>query len=380
MHVLGIHSTDLFSNLIYQSDVISDNLKEVEFDGGYEAVRGYFARKNKIKYWLDEKLFDMLPIRLGDNNEEMINKEDVVIRPLNPIPFKITPKHTMDVRTLVDEFAPFEHSHPENWKLLKFIALMGFVSRTFVCVSSKSHFGKSSLFDLIHYLTDKSPVFKPRSVPGVLNQINEIGNMVFDETHRCKKEVRDIIEEFALQIGSGKSLYINGALKSTNTKPTYDCVLQSITFLYNNTDNYNNPEKDYFEFIFSNNKAIDDRFLKIKVDGILTENFTKDFDMPKVARENRMYYIQVAKELLYLQKQKLENKYQRKYVTHSTSNLKGRKLMIFNDITWMMDMYASSQDEYDEMVKLFDNCIFDYKEMVGFLNSEKTTIEEEEIK
>lgn len=379
MHVLGIHSTDLFSNLIYQSDVVSDNLKEVEFDGGYDAIRGYFARKNKIKYWLDEKLYDLLPIRLGDNNEDMTNKEDVIIRPLNPIPFKITPKHTMELRTLVDEFAPFEHSHPEHWKLLKFIALMGFVSRTFICVASKSHFGKSSLYDLIHYLTDKSPVFKPRSVPGVLNQINEIGNMVFDETHRCKKEVRDIIEEFALQIGGGKSLYINGALKSKNTKSQYNCVLQSITFLYNNTDNYNNPEKDYFEYIFSNNKAMDDRFLKVKVEGILTEKFTKDFDMPKIAEENRMYYIKVAKELLYLQQLKHENKYKRRYTTHSIANLKGRKAMIFNDVSWMMDMYAHSQDEYNEMVKLFDGCIFDYKEMISFLDSEDVEVKEEVV-
>ena len=99
---------------------------------------------------------------------------------------------------------------------------MAFISRLYICIASESEFGKSSVFDVIHYLTDKSPVFKPRSVPGVLNQINGSGNLVFDETHRCKKEVRDIIEEFALQIGGGKALYINGAMQAKNTKARYN--------------------------------------------------------------------------------------------------------------------------------------------------------------
>jgi len=373
LDVLGSHNNKLYATLLYERELQSNNLKEVEFENTEKEAlifRGYFANKNRRKYWIDEEILKHLPIRIGEQNQELVNKEDVVIRPLNPTPFKITPEKKYSTKELIDNFAPFKHSNPLMWTLAKILAMSGFVCRTYVCISSESAFGKSSIYDLIHFLTDSSPVFKPRSVPGVLNHINGNGNMVFDETHRCKKEVRDIIEEFALQIGGGKTTYINGAMKSGGTKSKYDCTLQSITFLFNNTTNYENPLKDYFEFIFSNNKAINDRFLKVKLDGVLTEEFNKEFDIEGTAEANKMTYINYAKTLLFLQHQKQTNSYERRFKTNSSLRFKGRRRMGFNEVSWLIDSYCDNQEQYDLLIKTFEQSIVGYDEMVADLKQQ----------
>ena len=387
LDTLSTHANNLFSSLIYESNLSSSNLKEVEFEeqtpngrAPITALRGYYARKDRKKYFLDKDIIDQLPIRVGKKVQELIDKEDIVIRPLSPTPFKITPEGKMKVRELIDSLAPFDHDNPPEWMLLKFIAIASYVARVYTCIATTSSFGKSSVFDLIHYLTDKSPVFKPRSVPGVLNQINGTGNMVFDETHRCKKEVRDIIEEFALQIGGGKSTYLNGALKSGKTKDRYDCTLQSITFLYNLVGNYTQPEKEYFEFIFSNNKAITDRFLKFLFDGVLTEKWNKDFNIPKVAEDNKMFYINFAKTLLFMQKVKQENSVSRKWVHNKKHHMSGRQKLSYDNITWVIDMYCDSQEEYNDYVDFLNDSILNYKTMIAPLfDADPVSISEEDM-
>ena len=378
LDVLSHHSAELYSSLIYEHDLSSNNLKEVEFEKsdnfggrlGIKPIRGYFANKNKRKYFIEEQFVTELPLKIGNNNSELLDRDDVIIRPLNPAAFRIKPEPVIPVREMIDNFAPFEHSNPPDLLVLKFVTFASIIGKTFVCLATTSSFGKSSFFDLINYITDKCPVFKPRSVPGILNHINGDGNMVFDETHRCKKDVRDIIEEFALQIGGGKSTYINGALKSANTKQQYDCRNQSITFLYNLVSNYTDPEKEYFEFIFSNNKAIDDRFLKFRLDGALTEKFRKNFNIPKTANDNKMYYVGYAKTIKYLQQLKAENGYARRWVHKESPRFTNRHRQSYEVITWLIDIYAFSQEEYDDICEFLNQSIIKYREMIAHLQDE----------
>ena len=371
MDVLAQFNTDMFESLIYPHNISSDNLKEVEFkesvtdDVKLTPTRGYFARKEKIKYWIDEKLMEKLPIRVGKSPLDLIHKDDVVIRPTHPIPFKITPEHTISTKELIDGFAPFEHSNPDQWTLMKIIALAGYIGKTYLCISTSPHFGKTSIYVLLNGITDKVPVFKPRSVPGVLNQINGVGNMVFDEVQDCSKDVRNVMEEFSLDIGGNKNLYINGAMKASRTKSKYPCPLQSITYLYNNIDCYKNPEKEYYEMIFSNRKALDDRFLKLKLDGELIEKFDRNFNVEEQAKINKSYYIKVAKELLYLQETKRKNEYTKRFKYEKNNIvLSGRKKIIFDEVVWLLDRYCKDQDEYNHYINLIETAILDYKKMV----------------
>ena len=367
LDVLSTHNNNLYNELIYEHDVSSGTLKEIKFECG-TILRGYFAVKDKQKYWVDENLFDQLPIKPGIEFEEYKYQEDVILRPLKPIKFKISPKEVYEKPIdLLNDFVPFEHSAPAQWTLLKLVALSSYISKVFVCVSSNPEFGKSSVFEFVHGVTNLAPVFKPRSVPGVLNKINSTGAMVFDDVLACDKKVRDIMEEFCLQIGGGKSVYINGAMKSNNTKSKYNCRLQSIVFLYNNLDCYmkNNGKVDrYFEDMFDNNVAIDTRFLKLRFEGRLTEEFEKSFSIEKVAEQNKMFYINFAKHLLWLQEMKSNNGYEWKNTIKNPLKLNNRKQYVYNEILWLADYFAPNQEWFDVIVNTLNECINEYSTMV----------------
>ena len=71
---LSEHNNMLYESLLYEHHLTSETLKEVEFDG-CNAIRGYFAKKARTKYFIDELLLNELPIRIGKEIEEL--KKDV---------------------------------------------------------------------------------------------------------------------------------------------------------------------------------------------------------------------------------------------------------------------------------------------------------------
>lgn len=375
LEVLGMHNAELYSSLIYEHNLTSSNKKEIEFEE-YPPIQGYFANKDRTKYFIEAEWVKKLPLKVH-KSEELLYKEDVVRRPLNPKTFKILPENKIPIRQLVDNFLPFTHSSPLEWRLYKLIVLSSFIGRTYLCISTQPNFGKSCGYEVLHGITDKSPVFKPRSVPGVLNQITGNGILVFDDVLEAKKEVREVMEEMNLQIGGGKSIYINGAMKASKTKSKYVTSLQSITYLYNKTECYTNAETKYFEFIFENRKAIDDRFLKIKLEGELEEKFDREFDLKRVAEENKMHYIDLAKTLLHLQELKRSKGYTRRYKPkHIYTRVKGRKRTIFNEILWLIDMYSATQEEFDELHTCLGGAIEKYKSMMDALEGRVIVTEE----
>lgn len=397
LNALSTHQNILFETLIYPHHIVTESVKSIVFetcDGlDCEPIRGFFAVKEnkdgkKVKYFIEEELFEELPIR-ADNIQELYfadnqKSKSVVIRPINPSLFRIRPTQTyLDMHQFIDEFVPFQHSCPLIYTLLKVIGISAFVCKTFICISAPPEFGKTSIFNVIHSLTKKSPVFTPRRIPKILYEINTDGNMVFDEICSCQKDVKDCTEEFSLRVADGSPNYINGALKSTYTRNSYDVHEQSITYLYNLKKNYKN-ETDFFDNIFVNNDAIDSRFLKLKMEGIMTEQFDKDFNILKMAEENKLYYIGIAKQLLFLKQLRLINAYQRRFTDNTILSLKGRRKATYDEITWLLDMYCKTQEEYDMMITILDDCIIKYKQMAGeeipLKREAQQTIEIETIK
>jgi hypothetical protein len=268
-------------------------------------------------------------------------------------------------KEFVDQIAPFEHSNPDQWTLNKIVALSSYIGKTFTGVCSLSEFGKSSIYLILDAITQKCPVFQPRSVPGVLAQITENGNMVFDEVHDTSSDVKACMENFSLQVAGNSPVYVNGAMRSKHTKPQYDVSQQSITYLYNVYSNYSSPNKQFWNFIWSNTKAMESRFLCMKFDGKLLEKFDKTFDVVKEASDNKVFYINLAKHLGYLKEVKLNNKHQRRYSNKDhLETLKGRHKIVYDEITWLIDVYAQDQEEYTKFVRLLNLTISSYKNML----------------
>ena len=367
--VLSTHNTTMYSTLIHPHCVRSETLKEIELKQSNEeeilTTRGFFAVKDRNKYWITPKFIDSLPVRVEEDECDIYTyKEDVLMYPKNPKIFKIIPEKCFNDTEFLDHFLCFDNSNPVAWDLLRIIGIASMIGRTYICLASNPSLGKTSVFDVLHALTDKCPVFKPRSVPGVLHQITGEGNMVFDDVLEAKKDVREIMEEMCLQIGGWRAVYINGALKTSQTKREYNVWNQSITFLYNRVEDYANSEERYFDVMFENNAAIDNRFLKLKLQGELTEDFKVDFDIEQEAEDRKMYYIKMAKHLLWLQQQKRQNLIQKKYhPKHKLLQLKGRRKDVFNELDTIMNLFAKSQEQYDTWYTAIEQAVIDYKSM-----------------
>ena len=380
--VMACYQSQMFETLIYKHNLITESSKSYTFENNVQKdlkpMRGYFAMKEidgkKNKYFIAETLYEDLPVRI-DSSEEIFFKEgartkSVIINPTNYAEFRIVPKEEWKTtREFIDALAPFLHSEPMSWTLNKIIAVMGYIGKSFCGISSLSEFGKSSIYIILDSITKKCPVFQPRSVPGVLAQITGDGNMVFDEAHGVAKDIKDIMENFSLQVAGNSPIYNNGAMAAKNTKPRYDVAQQSITYLFNVYSNYRDPESSFWNYIWKNRRAMESRFLCMEFKGKLLEEFDRKFNIPQVAEDNKMFYVRMAKHLLWLKEQKQQNLIQRKYKPNEALFLKGRHKIIYDEITWGIDQYCSSQEEYDEMIILFNKAINDYREMIGYNKS-----------
>ncbi len=364
--VIELHNTQLFDELIYEHHVSSTNLKEIEFDTCID--KGYFALKDKKRYWIEQDVYPHLPIRASDH-EQYKYKEDVVFRPQTVVPFKITPEQVWESQTeFVNQFLPFNHTEPLQYKVAKIVAIIGYVGKNFICMTSNPEFGKSSSYEFIHAVTNMSPVFEPTTKPGILQQITTYGNMVFDDVFSAKKEVRDVMETINYQIGGGKSVYINGSLATKNTKAKYNCMNQSLTYLYNRYDDYKDQvtcrvRRYWHSNMWDNIKAMDSRFLKLKFEGDLNEGFQKNFNLRKTATDNKMYYIQTAKHLMWLQQVKEQNKYKSRYTVADVPRMNNRRKEVYYDILWLIDMVSVNEIEYKELKRCLDKGIEDYQLM-----------------
>ena len=381
--VLQTYQALMFESLIHPHNIVTESIKSYVFEDKEELelperLEGSFAVKDirgiKTKYFIDKDYLFELPIRV-EKTEEMFYKDSarsksIVLRPLEVTPFRIKPYACWESnKEFIDGIAPFKHSMPDQWTLNKMVAIMGYVGKTFCGVCSLSEFGKSSIYLILDAITKKCPVFQPRSVPGVLAQITNDGNMIFDEVHDTSSEVKSCMENFSLQVAGNSPVYINGAMRSKNTKPKYDVSRQSITFLFNVYSNYSQPQKQFWNFIWSNTKAMESRFLGLKFDGKLEEEFDEKFDISKVAEDNKRFYIKIAKHLLHLKELKFTNSYQRRYDRKSHKEYRGRHKIIYEEITWLIDLYADSQEEYCKFVRLLNKSAHDYKSMLHFTPS-----------
>lgn len=388
----------MHESLLFPHNIITEGSKSYTFEDKEnlelpDDLRGFFAMKDvdgrKVKYFIEEEYFSELPIRVN-SAEEIFYKDNarsrsIVLRPTDITPFRIKAEKCWDDnKEFIDCIAPFKHTNPDQWTLNKLVAIMGYVGKTFCGVCSLSEFGKSSIYLILDAITKKCPVFQPRSVPGVLAQITKEGNMIFDEVHDAPSDVKSCMENFSLQVAGNSPVYINGAMRSKNTKPKYDVSRQSITFLYNVYSNYSNPQKQFWNFIWSNTKAMESRFLGLRFDGKLEEEFDKDFNIPEVADKNKMFYIQIAKHLLYLKELKFKNSYERAYSNSNQLKLKGRHKIIYEEIIWLIDLYSDSQATYDKFVKLLNESITGYELMLkvqptAFRVQQELVVEEEVV-
>jgi len=243
------------------------------------------------------------------------------------------------------------------------MGLASYCSRTFIRLSTNPGFGKDSIKNTLHNLTGKVNNIKPRSIPGVLKELTADGEVVLNESSGMKKDIRDLLQEIILQLGDGSVTYANGALRSGahQTKDKYDVHKLSITAMFNRVEDYKERD-DFFDYQFSNNTAVKDRLLPIRLSGLLTENFQLDFDYNKLMKENTGFLADIIKNIEYWKENHLN---ELKPYINPSNDIKGRHKQSLNVLFNFINLYSDSQEEHTKWCNLLLQRIKDYDSMIN---------------
>lgn len=358
-NTLKSYNDFLYSTLIYEHHVISDTMQEIQVITGL--AQGYFAKKNKLLYMIDRETLKALPIRIKGYTEEIDGKK-VFYLVNQATSFKITPVKTKSFRELIDNFATFEHTNPEDFKLFKIISMASYCSRTFTRISTHPGFGKDSIKGILQHLTDKVRVIDPRTPSAIMRELTADGEIVINEVCGKKAEIKDLIQDIILNLGAGSVTYTNGALQSAShkTKDKYDVNKLSITAMYNTLEDYDNKD-NFFDYQFKNNNAVNDRLLPIRLNGILTQRFDLDFDYHKLMEENKLVLQDLVKNIEYW-KVNWQQELHPYFPPHTT--IQGRHKQTVDILFSFINLYSKDQEEHVNLCKLLLTRIEDYYKML----------------
>lgn len=237
-----------------------------------EDVAYWYLEENRVKYLLGQDAISNLPIKVEQSDLHEKHYRGKVFYFINQYKsMKFKPEKKMSFKELVDCIAPFDHSNPVDFTLLKIIALASYINRINCRIASGSEFGKDSVFTIIQMLRNDVSVYNPSTRASIEARLyNKL--LVLNELTNIKGEQKTLVEEMLLELGGFKPVYEKGSRASTvhNTRETYDVTELSLIILYNVLQYYDSQGsgKKYFDKIFQ--KAVLYRYLPFKFNGKLS--------------------------------------------------------------------------------------------------------------
>lgn len=219
-------------------------------------------------YALSKEQIEKLPIKIRPNGSKpmFLRKEDRACNVVTECAsFRINPLKEMELKELANTFIS-PHSQPEEYELYVITALSMLLGRGACWISTNPAFGKSGLLKTFNMLFDGVPVNeRVRTVPAIYKHIPDDGILVIDEMAKKDSEssenllyalniIGDVNESRIVMNTGGSAAYGTNVPKSLRNT--------SIMCLMNRVCDYESPDK-FAEFMFSNNAALDRRFLKL---------------------------------------------------------------------------------------------------------------------
>jgi hypothetical protein len=264
-------------------------------------------------YALSKEQIDKLPIKIRPNGTKpmFLRKEDRACNIVEECAsFRIAPAKLMELKELAQAFIS-PHSQPEEYELYVITALSMLLGRGACWISTNPAFGKSGLLKTFNMLFDGVPVNeRVRTVPAIYKHIPEDGILVIDEMAKKDSEssenllyalniIGDVNESRIVMNTGGSAAYGTNVPKSLRNT--------SIMCLMNRVSDYETPEK-FAEFMFSNNAALDRRFLKLRpMDGNLDMGYFSDWK--NYTPEEKEYLKQMAKTIAYYKPHIVDGQY-----------------------------------------------------------------------
>lgn len=219
-------------------------------------------------YALTRQQIEALPIKVKEKKQFFLNREDKACYLVSEYAsFKITPIKEMELFDLVQPFI-MKHSNPDEFEVFAVINMALLLGKGAVWISGNRAYGKSSIFKTMNKVFGSVPVReRVKTVPAFFKYIPEDGIMVIDEMAKKDAEssenllyalnIMGDINEDVLNMNTGGS----AAFGTNVPKSLRNC---STVCIMNKLCDYESKDK-FAEYMFSNNIALDRRFLKLKV-------------------------------------------------------------------------------------------------------------------
>lgn len=394
--LLASFSAKMYETLLYLHNLNTATPKVIEWKDNFLPVHGYILIKGNQRYVLnqydedsDEDNVNKLPIRVNNYAELDSKSNDVVCYITEYSSFKVKPELIYNFKEII-HMDNIIHSNESAWTLYKIISHACRYGRINLRIAANKNWGKTSYFQMLDYLLNKCYVItNPQSFAGMSLGITDDGVLILDEiSGDIPSEDKRSIAKFLYQLGDLRNKIKSGTAGSLsyNTKPMYDVTNLSCVILYNPIGYYNDKNK-YFDFMFTNSPAINDRFLPLYLsDGELPiDQFSKSKHL-KLTEDHERLFKDYMKSCEWV-KQNWKTIVDMDYIYDrlKTKDIKGRHRDSYVEILCFIYLYSKYSDNLDDTYYLISEELWEwyknYEKMIKTTDLfESINVEEEMIK
>jgi len=369
--ILHMFNSEYYKNLLTVPHICGDEIfiKEaidIENEGNKFAVHNSFypLKKDRKTYLLPANKLNLLPI-IPTITQKISVKDKVYYVVVDERLAGFGAEQTFDsFKDFIDQFCNFEHSNKLDFTIWKIIAILAYVRRINVRVASEPAFGKDSIMKVMSYLFgDVGIVHNPTIAK--LEWLLGSKIVMTNEVAGIKADDRDNLSQCYLTCGDFSISYTKRSRATlSGVKDVMDISKLSNVVCYNNKDCYpKRQQNNYFDNMFQ--RAIHQRFLPLKMDGKITEQFHVSLDKRSGLDMATPTLKKSIKMVKFLEKN-IEQMGFTEYSNNVVHDFSDRLLKNWDTITRIgFKAYAHSQKEYDELCTRLFEMYNNYKEMVA---------------
>lgn len=358
-------------NMLSSSEMFIENYKD---DNGFEVSCSKFFfpfKKDSFIYLIPSEYVEKRKLPLLVERFERVSYSGKGYRlPTALKPMKIRPEMTMTFRELIDIFANTNHSNPTHDLLWRLISIILFVDRVNIRAATNPEFGKDSKLNIINSMTGEvGKVSNPTIAKLEYLLFNKV--IFINEVSGINSQSRQDVEQFLLACGDFNNEYNKRSRAASGSSEKYDISEMSLVVAYNDMSQYTNSGK-YFDFMWQNTGAINNRIIPFLFEGKILEDYTTPFDVNKVVKENYDDYVKFLRAVLYFRNNKqTEILWEDKEFDFGGN---GRWERNFITLKKWISLYAQSQEEYDKLILDLYTAHLKYLKMVGFTHTSQEEI------
>ncbi len=322
----------------------------------------WYATMNSKKYLIDRDIISKLPIKIIETSEvHHAKKVYHVIKQYQTVIFKQEMNYTF--REMIDMFCEFKHTNPLHFLLYKLTVFASELDRVNFRVATNAGFGKDSIWEALHILRRDVAVINPRTMPSLEYRLmNKV--LVLNEMSNMDSSQRDLIQEFLLLCGDMRTTYEKSSRAGNKTKDYYNIKNLSLVCMFNDYEYYENigKEKKFFDNTFT--KAVMDRFVPFKFNGVLeSSQFKLKEPEQDTVERNTLTYIKLLRTIEYFKHNWRNHIKPYTYVLES-NKYSPREQGNLDKILSFINLYSKDEEEFKVLTTELLKCNSDYRTMM----------------